>query len=111
MENLPEAVFPKVTEVYLPNAPLIVVLAQVRFESILSIQNQANLAPFQDAIRSQYPILRGDRSNTTAIDPTKGAVTVTRQIVWRFSDIDEKWELFKLLNIIKQIIIPIVVKS
>jgi hypothetical protein len=42
-------------EVPLINAPLVRVIAQVRFPPILSIEQQAFVGSFQEAIRAEYP--------------------------------------------------------
>ncbi|PWU19989.1 MAG: hypothetical protein C5B49_04975 [Bdellovibrio sp.] len=83
--------FPKYKEVRLPRAPLEVVLAQVRYESILAIQSQPNIIPFQDSIRKDYPILRPQQSQATSINAQDGSVVVIQQNIWRFLSADEKW--------------------
>lgn len=47
---------PPPPEVPLKSAPLIRVIAQVRFPPILSIEKQEFVASFQEAIRDKYPI-------------------------------------------------------
>lgn len=86
-------IFPKAEEVFLPRAPLVAVLAQVRFESVLSIQNQSTLAPFQDAIREQYPIFKMERAQTTTLNSANKTIRLDRHIVWKFTDIEDKWRV------------------
>lgn len=84
-------IFPKAEEVLLPRAPLIAVLGQVRFEPILSIQNPINFAPFQDAVRSQYPILRKEMRFSARLT-AEGAVK-NKTAIWRLFDPTEKWRI------------------
>lgn len=83
---------PPPREVPLSNAPLIRVIAQVRFPAITSILKREFIAPFQEAIRSSYAVLRPDAIQTVAFGP---GVTVGQSggIVWRFIDIDRTWRL------------------
>ena len=48
---------PEPQEVYLPEAPLVKVLCQIRFPTIASIDKKEFIAPFQEAIRHNYPKL------------------------------------------------------
>ena len=84
--------FPKAHELPLANAPLVRVLAQVRFEQILTIQNQASLAPFQDAIRETYPLFRAERSRTVVKSP-EGSLTIEQPPIWKFCDLAEEWKI------------------
>ncbi len=79
-------------EVPLPAAPLVRVIAQVRFPQILSIEKREFVAPFQEAIRDRYPALRPEQSHRIIVGP-RGASTGTPQVVWRFSDVDENWRV------------------
>lgn len=83
---------PTPKEVPLKNAPLVRVIAQVRFPSILCIGESKFVAPFQEAIRSIYPVLREERALSVNIGPT-GAVPAPPQTTWRFTDLNEHWRL------------------
>ena len=78
-------------EVPLPNAPLIRVLAQVRFPRILSIEKKDHVAPFQESIRKDYPILRPEQTQGVVLGP-KGIV-VEHQMVWRFLNEEDTWRV------------------
>lgn len=80
------------TEVSLPSAPLVRVLAQVRFPQILSIEKQDFVAAFQEAIRDQYPVLRSERTQGIAVGP-QGASSIPPQVIWRFADESENWRV------------------
>lgn len=71
------------SEVPLKNAPLIRVLAQVRFPPILKIEDSISVAPFQEAIREKYPILQSDQ----------GIVSSEPQKIWRFADVGGNWRV------------------
>jgi uncharacterized protein (TIGR04255 family) len=83
-------VAPAPPEVPLPNAPLVRVISQVRFPIILSIEKKEFIAAFQEAIRDEYPVLRGEHTGAVIIGPQTTEPT-ERQMTWRFSDIDGKW--------------------
>jgi uncharacterized protein (TIGR04255 family) len=85
-------VAPLPAEVPLKNAPLVRVIAQLRFPEILSIGQDASVAPFQEAIRSTYPILRQEQTQSILLGP--GMLAPARpQHAWRFSDGDGHWRL------------------
>jgi uncharacterized protein (TIGR04255 family) len=85
--------FPEVAEIHLPNAPLVKVLAQIRFEKILTIQDESSIAPFQDSIREMYPVFRTERTRTL-INAAAGIPNVIEHpTVWKFSDIHETWKI------------------
>lgn len=79
-------------EVPLENAPLIRVLAQVRFPSILAIENTAFVAPFQEAIRTMYPILQFEKMQGVVIGP-QGITQSPLKPVWRFTDANHNWRI------------------
>jgi uncharacterized protein (TIGR04255 family) len=78
---------PSPPEVPLPNAPLVSVIAQVRFPRFLTVRNPDRVAPFQEAIRDQYPHL--EQQNTIMV-VSGGAPSVASEPVavvhWRFAD-------------------------
>ncbi|MEL6605291.1 MAG: TIGR04255 family protein [Cyanobacteria bacterium J06614_10] len=83
---------PPPEEVPLENAPLIRVLAQVRFPSILSIEEKSFVAPFQEVIRDTYPILQPEQTRGLVIGPS-GITSSSPKMVWRFFDISGNWRI------------------
>ena len=85
--------FPNLEEVVLKNAPLETVLAQVRFETILSIQDQSRMAAFQEVIRKMYPVFHQDyiQAHTITVAEGAGTVAVNKFPLGRFSDVSGKW--------------------
>lgn len=79
-------------EVPLPNAPLVRVIAQVRFPSVLSIEKRDFVAPFQEAIRARYPILRAEQTRGVLLGP-EGSVPMAPAVTWRFTGLDKKWRV------------------
>ena len=79
-------------EIPLPNAPLVRVIAQVRFPPVLSIEKRDFVASFQEAIRARYPILRAEQTQGLVVGP-QGAAPLSPQIIWRFSDVEERWRV------------------
>jgi uncharacterized protein (TIGR04255 family) len=83
---------PPPPEVPLKNAPLVRVIAQVRFPPILSIEKQEFVGSFQEAIRDKYPILQPERTQSFIFDP-QGNVQNLAQVAWRFVDITGNWRV------------------
>lgn len=79
-------------EIPLPDAPLVRVLAQVKFPEIASVTRRDFIGPFQEAIRTDYPILREERGVALTIGPEGVAQTAGEQ-VWRFHSADGQWRV------------------
>jgi len=79
-------------EVPLKDAPLVRVIAQLRFPEIVSIEQRDFIAPFQEAIRTRYPVLRQEQTQGVLLSPS-GAATMKTQIAWRFSDTENQWRV------------------
>lgn len=79
-------------EVPLPNAPLVRVIAQVRFPQVLSVEKPEFVAPFQEALRKGYPVLRPEQTRNLSFGP--GGVSQSAQrLVWRFMDVSQRWHV------------------
>lgn len=92
MVNFNPLTAPPPEEVPLKDAPLIRVIAQVRFPPILSIEKKDFVGSFQEAIREKYPILQPEQTQTFVFGP-QGAVQPTLQLTWRFIDIADSWRV------------------
>ena len=68
------------------------VIAQLRFPEILSVEQREFVAPFQEAIRSTYPVLRQELTQGLLLGPG-GVAPVKPQIAWRFGDTDGHWRV------------------
>jgi uncharacterized protein (TIGR04255 family) len=83
---------PSPAEVPLKDAPLVRVITQLRFPEVLSIEQRDFVAPFQEAIRGKYPVLRQDQ--TQGILLRAGGVAPGKpKIAWRFSDTAGHWRV------------------
>ena len=81
-----------VDRVPLANSPLIRVVTQVRYPQVLAVGSESFIAPFQELIREDYPILGKElqaliRVSDSEISPSDGG------IVWRFSDPEEEYQV------------------
>lgn len=81
---------PPPSEVPLKAAPLIRVIAQVRFPLIMAVERRDFVAPFQEAIRDSYPVLRPEQTQAVAYGVGLPQ-TVQSSTVWRFQDIEARW--------------------
>lgn len=79
-------------EVPLPAAPLVRVIAQLRFPAILSVEKREFIAPFQEAIRKTYPVLRAEQTQGFVLGP-QGLSPAPTERVWRFNDVDGMWRV------------------
>ena len=85
-------VAPPPAEVPLKNAPLVRVIAQVRFPEILAIEQRDFVAPFQEALRATYPVLRQEQTQGLLLTPV-GFTPSRPETAWRFSDVDDQWRV------------------
>jgi uncharacterized protein (TIGR04255 family) len=85
-------VAPLPAEVPLKDAPLVRVIAQLRFPEILSVERRDFVAPFQEAIRSMYPVLRQEQAQGILLS-AGGVAPAKPQIAWRFSDAGAHWRV------------------
>lgn len=85
-------VAPPPAEVPLKDAPLVRVIAQLRFPEILSVEQRDFVAPFQEAIRTKYPVLRQEQAQNFVVGP--GMLAPARpHTAWRFSDTSGHWRV------------------
>jgi uncharacterized protein (TIGR04255 family) len=82
-----------VQEIGLRDAPLVRVIAQVRFPLVVAIEQRDFIAPFQEAIRADYPLLREEQTPQGFVIGPGGVSSVPPQRVWRFADVEERWRV------------------
>jgi uncharacterized protein (TIGR04255 family) len=85
-------VAPPPAEVPLKDAPLVRVIAQLRFPEILSVEQRDFVAPFQEAIRGKYSVLRPEQTQGVLLGPG-GIAPAKPQTAWRFSDTEGHWRV------------------
>jgi uncharacterized protein (TIGR04255 family) len=79
-------------EIPLCKAPLVRVIAQVRFPLIASIDKRGFIASFQEGLRDTYPVLRQELIQGLVVGP-EGVASTQSKVAWRFNDVDEKWRV------------------
>jgi uncharacterized protein (TIGR04255 family) len=85
-------------EVHLKYAPLISVLAQLRFPAQPQFDQRETVAAFFEALRGTYPVVREEQIRGIAFqavqlsDPSK-AVEAKAWTIWRLSDVTNSWRL------------------
>jgi uncharacterized protein (TIGR04255 family) len=79
-------------EIPLRNAPLVRVIAQVRFPVIASIDNRGFIASFQEALRDAYPVLRPEMTQGFVVG-LQGVTPAPSQMIWRFRDVQGHWRV------------------
>jgi uncharacterized protein (TIGR04255 family) len=82
-------------EISLPRAPLVRVIAQVRFPGILKIENKDVVASFQEEIRRDYPLFEQQSTQRVEVQLGPGGPTVNQVpgTNWRFQDAKRNWRL------------------
>jgi uncharacterized protein (TIGR04255 family) len=83
---------PAPAEVPLSRAPLVLVIAQVRFPPILAIERTDGVSSFQEAIRADYPVLQKEDVREVTVSPL-GDVRVGQGTLWKFADAQDKWRV------------------
>lgn len=86
---------PSPREVPLSRAPLVRVIAQVRFPTILAVrQSQPDpmMIRLQEAIRADYPELRHEQSHNIRLEPGGKSQIIEPSVIWRFVDITGSWQ-------------------
>lgn len=79
-------------EVPLLRAPLVRVLSQIKFPQILNITKGDTVAPFQEIIRTNYPLSRTELIHSIQVQPNNQPVIDTSHI-WRFEDKERHWRI------------------
>ena len=86
---------PPPAEINLPQAPLVRVLAQVRFPGILKIENKDVVSSFQEEIRRDYPLFEQQATQVVEVQVGPGGPAIKQAPAtnWRFQDADRNWRL------------------
>jgi len=85
-------------EVHLKRAPLISVLAQLRFPAQPAFDQRETVAPFLDALRDRYPVVREEAVRGIVFqpfqpaDPAK-AIEPKGWTIWRLVDVEARWRV------------------
>lgn len=79
-------------EVPLPEAPLVRVVAQVRFPAILSLAEPSRVARFQEIVRGPYPALVREDIQSVEVG-SSGMLRVDPSPVYRLSDAASEWRV------------------
>lgn len=83
---------PPPVEVPLATPPLVRVIAQVRFPDIASVEKREFIAPFQEAIRTDYPVLRPEQSRSVVLG-ADGFRDARSSTAWRFLGVDSAFRV------------------
>ena len=75
-----------VEEIPLSAAPLIAVVAQIRFPQITSITREEFIGDFQEQIRKDYPVLRKESGVNFILTPDGVGAAGDSATTWRFCD-------------------------
>ncbi len=75
-----------VQEIPLSEAPLIAVVAQIRFPPIASIAREDFIGPFQELVRGDFPVLRQERAANLFLTADGAKSVADAPPVWRFLD-------------------------
>ena len=86
---------PAPIEIFLSRSPLVGVVMQARFSSVLKIDSKEGVAPFQEEMRGHYPLLEQAIVHQLQIDLGAGApgVRPTSAVAWRFRNADHSTTL------------------
>jgi len=79
-------------EIPLAKAPLVRVIAQLRFPVIAAIEQRPFMAGFQESLRARYPVLRPEVAKGLMLGP-EGASPLPDRTIWRFADLEGAWRV------------------
>lgn len=91
MSILDDLRLPQRERVIFERNTLVACICQVQFASILDIADRASIAPFQRAIRRDYPLLEQPVGVVLDIRPGGSVQQQAGPLQWRFSDLDGMW--------------------
>lgn len=79
--------------VQLHSAPLVRVLAQVRFPKIIKIASEQHIGDFQEAVRGSYPFIERNAAQSLQVNFESGGVqsSTTEEVIWRLFDKSKQW--------------------
>ncbi len=80
-------------EIHLDNAPLVRVIGQIQFPGIESINDGKFVAPFQEEIRDDFPILGTERLEGFRLTHGSPVEAAPPRTIWRFVTQDNNWRL------------------
>jgi uncharacterized protein (TIGR04255 family) len=84
---------PAVPEVPLKQAPLALVVAQVRFPTVASIaEGETFIAPFQEKLRAEYPVMRHEQQTQLLLGP-EGPIQQNTGRIWKFTQAKGPWSI------------------
>lgn len=78
-------------EIHLKDAPLVKVLAQIRFPVIAKIDNPEGIQDFQERLRTRYPVTRQEPNFTMVLGSAGPVQSATQGVLWRMSEVDGPW--------------------
>lgn len=80
--------------------PLTQVICQIRFSSLFAVSDPAAVAPFQSALKAEYPIARSEDQQSFVIQLAAQGAEVVQQasspsasVIWRFQDKKSEWSV------------------
>ncbi|MGC1909942.1 MAG: TIGR04255 family protein [Candidatus Dormiibacterota bacterium] len=80
-------------EVFLPQAPLEMVIAQVRYPKSPDLTTDEAIRSIQGAIKDSYPVLRDERAVGLLINAEGVKEGPPADRIWRFKSRDEGWQV------------------
>ena len=96
MQNTPFPLSgPPPEEVLLHDAPLVKVIAQVRFPMLLEVKDEKKVSEFQNLIFDKYPFLeKGSVANQTIeFNSGRAQISAENVVIWRFNDAANVWKV------------------
>jgi len=82
-----------VVEIHLPKAPLVHVVAQIRFPKILGLETPEAIAPMHAALKAQYPVLRAEKAVGVLLTPDGVSTAPQLGTVWRMQSKVGDWQV------------------
>ncbi len=84
---------PEYPRVLFAKAPLKSVIGQIRFPVLPRFSEGSFIAPFQEAVKSDYPLAEREHRTTLRVSGPAGVEAGVAQPQWQFQSRDQRWSL------------------
>lgn len=82
-----------ISEIPLADAPLLKVLAQVRYPRPLDFQDELSVKPVRQALAERYPVNREAKATALLLTPDGVSQQPTAEVNWIFEDVETSWKV------------------
>jgi uncharacterized protein (TIGR04255 family) len=82
-----------IAEVHLPKAPLVYVVAQIRYPLAAQLRDESGVQAFAAVMRDEYPVLHRDQAMGVLLSPEGVTQLPAQEVIWRLQDVPGEWQV------------------